>query len=157
MWNCFITECSGTLFILVVYHLLENSGNFGWNVNGKRFLGSSNWKTPEMYGSSEKVVLFSRLERFESISLFHLHVPVGMINTTKNREANSAVIFDLRTKLHQQIQLHKNSGYSRWMKLRRPNISRFINIGLLPVIYPIRCLHVMHYQFSVKEIDSRKH
>ena len=43
----------------VVNHLLENSRNFGWNVNGKRLLGSSNWKTPEIYGSSEKVVLFS--------------------------------------------------------------------------------------------------
>ena len=60
---------------MVVYHLLENSGNFGWIVNGKRFGGSSNWKTPETYGSSEKVVPFSRLERFECISLFHLHVP----------------------------------------------------------------------------------
>ena len=44
-----------------IYHLLENSGNF--------------WKTPEIYGSSEKVVLFSWLERFEWISLFHLHIP----------------------------------------------------------------------------------
>ena len=26
----------------VVYRLLESSGNFGWNVNGKYFLGSSN-------------------------------------------------------------------------------------------------------------------
>ena len=60
---------------VVVYHLLENSGNFGWNVNGKRFLGSSNWKTPKIYGLSEKVVLFSWLERFEWISLFHLCVP----------------------------------------------------------------------------------
>ena len=59
----------------VVYHLLENSGNYGWNVNGKRFFDSPNWKIPEMNGSSEKVVLFSRLERFEWISFFHLHVP----------------------------------------------------------------------------------
>ena len=55
--------CSG-LETKVVYHLLENSGNFSWNVNVKRFGGSSNWKTPETYGSSENVVLFSRLECF---------------------------------------------------------------------------------------------
>ena len=79
--NTFI--CYST--ITVVYHLLENSGNFGWNVNGKRFLGSSNWKTPEIYGSSEKVVLFSRLERFEWMSLFHLHVPAFHTNIPANR------------------------------------------------------------------------
>ena len=35
-------------------------------------MGSSNWKTPEIYGSSEKVILFSRLERFEWISNIYL-------------------------------------------------------------------------------------
>ena len=70
--KCIVTTASTDGCFRVV---LENSGNFGWNVNGKRLLGSSNWKTPEIYGSSEKVVLFSRLERFEWISLFHLHVP----------------------------------------------------------------------------------
>ena len=64
-----------TWVIVVVYRLLENAGNFSWNVNGKRFFGSSNCKIPEMNGSSEKVVPFSWLERFEWISLFHLQVP----------------------------------------------------------------------------------
>ena len=36
-------------------NLQENSGYFGWNVNGKRCFGSSNWKIPEMNGSTEKV------------------------------------------------------------------------------------------------------
>ena len=63
--------CSRMRGTRVVNHLLENSGNFSWNVNGKRLLGSSNWKTPEIYRSSKKVVLFSQLEHFEWISLFH--------------------------------------------------------------------------------------
>ena len=50
---------------LVVYHLPRIPGNSGWDVNGKRFFGSSHWKIPGTNGNSEKVVLFSRLGRSE--------------------------------------------------------------------------------------------
>ena len=33
-------------------------GNSGWDVNGKRFFGSSHWKIPGTNGNSEKVVPF---------------------------------------------------------------------------------------------------
>ena len=46
--------------ILVVYHLSHIPGNCGWDVNGKRFFGSSHWKIPGTNGNSEKVVPFSR-------------------------------------------------------------------------------------------------
>ena len=42
----------------VVYHLPQIPGNFGWDVNGKRFLGASQWKIPGTNGNSEKVVPF---------------------------------------------------------------------------------------------------
>ena len=45
---------------LVVYHLPQISGNPDWDVNGKRFFGSSHWKIPGTNGNSEKVVPFSR-------------------------------------------------------------------------------------------------
>ena len=50
---------------MVVYHLPQIPGNFGWDLNGKRFFGSSHWKIPGTNGNSEKVVPFSRLGRSE--------------------------------------------------------------------------------------------
>ena len=47
----------------VVYHLTQIPGNSCWDVNGKRFYGSSLWKIPGTNGNSEKVVPFSRLGR----------------------------------------------------------------------------------------------
>ena len=32
----------------VVYHLQQIPGNSGWDVNGKRFFGSSHWKIPSL-------------------------------------------------------------------------------------------------------------
>ena len=49
----------------VVYHLPQIPGNSGWDVNGKRFFGSSHWKIPGTNGSSEKVVPFFPLGRSE--------------------------------------------------------------------------------------------
>ena len=42
--------------ISVVYHLPQIPGNSGWDVNDKRFFGSSHWKIPGTGGNSEKVV-----------------------------------------------------------------------------------------------------
>ena len=50
---------------VVVYHLPQIPRNFGWDVNGKRFFGSYQWKIPGTNGDSEKVVPFSRLGRSE--------------------------------------------------------------------------------------------
>ena len=47
----------------VVYHLPPIPGNSCWDVNGKRFYGSSQWKIPGTNGNSERVVPFSRLGR----------------------------------------------------------------------------------------------
>ena len=58
----------------VVYHLPQIPGNFGWDVNGKRFLGASQWKIPGTNGNSEKVVPFSRLGRSEWKFVYHLQV-----------------------------------------------------------------------------------
>ena len=44
-----------------VYHLPQLPRNFGLDINGKRFFGSSHWKIPGTNGDSEKVVPFSRL------------------------------------------------------------------------------------------------
>ena len=59
---------------LVVYHLPQISGNSGWDVNGKRFCGSSHWKIPATNGNSEKVVAFFRLGRSEWKFVYHLQV-----------------------------------------------------------------------------------
>ena len=58
----------------VVYHLLQIPGNSCWDVNGKRFFGSSHWKIPGTNGNSEKVVPFSRLGRSEGKFFYHLQV-----------------------------------------------------------------------------------
>ena len=58
----------------IVYHLPQIPGNFGWDVNGKRFLGASQWKIPGTNGNSEKVVPFSRLGRSEWKFVYHLQV-----------------------------------------------------------------------------------
>ena len=58
----------------VVYHLPQILGNSGWDVNGKRFFGSSHWKIPGTNGNSEKVVPFSRLGRSEWKFVYHLQV-----------------------------------------------------------------------------------
>ena len=55
-------------------HLVKISGNFGLVVNGKRFVGSSQWKIPGKKGKSRKVAPFSRLERSERKFAFHLHI-----------------------------------------------------------------------------------
>ena len=55
-------------------HLVKISGNFGLAVNGKRFVGSSQWKIPGKKGKSKKVGPLSRLERSERKFAFHLHV-----------------------------------------------------------------------------------
>ena len=49
----------------VVYHLPQIPRNSGWNVNGKRFLGSSHWDIPGTNGNSGKVAPFSLLGRME--------------------------------------------------------------------------------------------
>ena len=60
--------------ILVVYRLSQIPRNSGWDVNGKRFFGSSHWKIPGTNGNSEKVVPFSRLGRSEWKFVYHLQV-----------------------------------------------------------------------------------
>ena len=57
-------------FTLVVYHLSKTPRNLFWDVNGKRFFGSSHCKIPGT--SSEKVVPISRLGRSEWIFVYHL-------------------------------------------------------------------------------------
>ena len=49
---------------MVVYHLPQIPGNSCWDVNGKRFCGSSHWKIPGTNRNSEKVVPFSWLGEF---------------------------------------------------------------------------------------------
>ena len=50
---------------VLVYHLPQIPGNFGWDVYGKRFFVSSHTKIPGTNGNCEKVVQFSRLGRSE--------------------------------------------------------------------------------------------
>ena len=56
-------------------HLVKISENFGLAVNGKRFVGSSQWKIPGKKRKSKKVGPFSLLEFSERNFVFHLHVP----------------------------------------------------------------------------------
>ena len=56
------------------HHLPQIPGNSGWDVNGKRFFGSSRGKIPGTNGNSEKVVPFSRLGRSEWKFVYHLQV-----------------------------------------------------------------------------------
>ena len=60
--------------LLVVHHLPQILGNFGWGVNGKRFFGSTHWKIPGTNGNSERVVPFSRLGLSEWKFVYHLQV-----------------------------------------------------------------------------------
>ena len=61
-----------SFWLFTIYHKIL--GNFGWDVNGKRFFGSSHWKIPGTNGNSEKVVPFSRLGRSEWKFVYHLQV-----------------------------------------------------------------------------------
>ena len=77
--NTFMCKlCAWVIFIIlftgVVYHLPQIPGNSGWDVNGKRFFGSSHWKIPGTNGNSEKVVLFSRWEHSEWKFVYYLQV-----------------------------------------------------------------------------------
>lgn len=56
------------------FHLEKNSGNFGWELNGKRFFDSSHRKISGKNITSKKVSPFFRLERSERIFVFHYHV-----------------------------------------------------------------------------------
>lgn len=56
------------------FHLEKISGNFGWELNGKRFFDSSHRKIPGKGRTSKKVSPFFRLERSERIFVFHYHV-----------------------------------------------------------------------------------
>ena len=58
---------------VVVYHLPQIPRNFGWDVNGKRFFGSSHWEIPGTNGDSEKVVPFSRLTIRMEIPAFTIY------------------------------------------------------------------------------------
>ena len=58
----------------VVHHLPQIPRNSAWDVNGKRFFGSSHWKIPWTNRNSEKVVPFSRLGRSEWKFVYHLQV-----------------------------------------------------------------------------------
>ena len=58
----------------VVYQLPQILGNSGWDVNGKRFFGSSHWKIPGTNGNSGKAVPFPRLGRSEWKFVYHLQV-----------------------------------------------------------------------------------
>ena len=60
--------------VVVVYHLSQIPGNFGSDVNGKRFYGSYHWKIPGTNGNSEKAVPFSQLGRSEWKFVYHLQV-----------------------------------------------------------------------------------
>ena len=56
---------------LVVYHLQKFSGKPGWKVNRTRLFGSSQRKISGRNGTSEKVVLFSRMEYSKRKFVFH--------------------------------------------------------------------------------------
>ena len=53
------------------FHLEKISGNFGWELNGKRFFDSFHRKIPGKGRTSKKVSPFFRLERSERIFVFH--------------------------------------------------------------------------------------
>ena len=53
--------------IPVVYHLHRDSGNFGWKINGTLISGPPNRKITGINGLLKKVVLFDRLELFNSL------------------------------------------------------------------------------------------
>lgn len=56
------------------FHLEKISGNFGWELNGKRFFDSFHRKIPGKGRTSKQVSPFFRLERSERIFVFHYHV-----------------------------------------------------------------------------------
>ena len=55
----------------VVYHLQKFSGKFGWKVNGTRLCRSSQRKISGSNGTSEKGVLFFRMECSQQKFVFH--------------------------------------------------------------------------------------
>ena len=59
---------------LDVFHLPNNSGNSGWNVNGTRLFGSFHWTFSGINGFSEKVVPFSRRKLPKGKFVFHLQI-----------------------------------------------------------------------------------
>ena len=60
---------------MVVYHLQQLSGNFGWKVNGTRLFGSFQWKISRSKETSKKVVLFFRTECSKQKLVYHLFKP----------------------------------------------------------------------------------
>ena len=61
----------GKLWLFTIYDVQIPGNSACWNVNGKRFFGSSHWKIPGTNGNSEKVVLFSRLGLSECKFVYH--------------------------------------------------------------------------------------
>ena len=59
---------------MFIYHLPQIPGNSCWDVNGKRFCGSSHWKIPGTDRNCENVVPFSRLGRSEWKLVYQLQV-----------------------------------------------------------------------------------
>ena len=69
---------------MVVSHLPQIPANSSWDVNVKRFFGSSHWKIPGTNGNSEKVVPFSRWGRSEWKFVYHLQLSRVSYNRTIN-------------------------------------------------------------------------
>ena len=61
--------------IMVVNHLLKDSGKFSWKVNGTRLFGSFQRKISGRNRTSEKVVLFFPTEYFKQKFVFHSSKP----------------------------------------------------------------------------------
>ena len=73
--GCIYTAAILAIGIRVVYHLQKISGNFGWKVNGTRHFSCLQWKFSGINGTSEKVVLFPRLENSKREFVNHLPIP----------------------------------------------------------------------------------
>ena len=56
---------------VVAYHLQKISGKSSWKVNGTRLFGSSQRKISRSNGTSEKVVLFFRMDYSKRKFVFH--------------------------------------------------------------------------------------
>ena len=73
---------------MVVYHLPRIPGNSGWDVNCKRFFGSSHRKIPGTNGNSEKVVPVFPIGTFRQVSCisYRFHV-VTRIQSSAARQS----------------------------------------------------------------------
>ena len=89
------------------FHLVKNSENSGSGLNEKRFFGSLDWKIPRKFGTAQKVVPFSRLERSDCFLVFQLHLSGNLYHFQAhgNRIILNRLLYSVTSNLSETVRI----------------------------------------------------